>query len=284
MDQDGLAEFLRVRREALRPADVGLPATGVRRTPGLRREEVAELAGIPVDRYLRLERARAAPPGPDLTAALGRALRLERAEFDTLCRLAGGTGPTPDRGYVEPGLMVLLDALTAVPSAVVDHELTVVVQNPLSEALLGRCVGRAGRRSNLIWHWFTDERMRSMGTPGQLAAVGRGLVAELRTVAAWRGPDGTADRLAGELAAVSDEFARLWATTPVGRFESVPWSIDHPVEGRLEVHADLAVTMWSGHRLLMLRPKLGTGTAGRLRRLLERPAQSVPDRTGGPGC
>jgi transcriptional regulator with XRE-family HTH domain len=267
MDQYGLADFLRTRREATRPSEVGLATSGVRRTPGLRREEVAALAGISVDRYERLERARAAPPSIDLVSGLGRALRLDRAEFDLVCRLAGLTGAEPGRGYVGPGLMGLFDALSAMPAGVLDHELTVVEQNRLSEVLLGRCAGRPGWRSNLVWHWFTDDRVRSMSTPEQRTGVGRALVAELRAVAAWRGPDDRAQRLGDELRTVSDEFARQWTTTPAGRFEPVPWSIDHEPAGRLDLSWDLAVSTSSGHRLLMLRPKPTTATAERLRQL-----------------
>jgi transcriptional regulator with XRE-family HTH domain len=267
MDQDGLADFLRIRREALRPPEVGLATTSTRRTPGLRREEVAALAGISVDRYERLERARAAPPPVDLMSGLARALRLDRAEFDTLCRLAGLPGAAPDRGYVDPGLMCLLDAVSAMPACVLDHELTVVEQNRLSEVLLGRCAGRPGWRSNLVWHWFTDDRMRATGTPEQRTGVGRALVAELRAVAAWRGPDDTAARLADELRTVSVGFARQWATTPAGQFEPVPWSIDHEAAGRLDLSWDLAVSRSTGHRLLMLRPKPATPTAERLGQL-----------------
>jgi len=273
MDQDGLANFLRIRRKALRPDDVGLASAGLRRTPGLRREEVAALAGISTDRYERLERSRTGPPPADLLAGLARALRLDRAEFETICRLAGLPGAVPARGYVEPGLMCLLDALSAMPACVLDRDLTVVEQNELSEVVLGRCAGLPGWRSNLVWHWFTDERMRSMGTPEQRAAIGRALVAELRALATWQGSEDMPGRLAADLKEVSVEFARQWPTTQVGRFEPVPLSIDHAEAGRLEVYCDMAVGMSSGYRLLMLRPKPGTATADRLQHLRRGPAR-----------
>jgi transcriptional regulator with XRE-family HTH domain len=257
MDQDGLANFLRIRRAAMRPADVGLSDDGPRRTPGLRREQVAALAGISTTRYERLERSRTLQPSADMLAGLARALRLDRDEFDSFCRLAGHSGAVPDSGYVEPGLMRLLDGLSAMPALILDKELTVVEQNPLSEVLLGRCAGLTGPRSNVVWHWVTSER----------AAVSRALVAEFRALVAWHGPDDNTSRLAADLASASDEFARLWTTTAVGRFEPLPLTIDHEKAGRLDVHCDMAVSMSSGHRVLMLRPKIGTPTSDRLQRL-----------------
>jgi transcriptional regulator with XRE-family HTH domain len=267
MDLDGLANFLRIRREAMRPADVGLSDDGPRRTPGLRREEVAALAGISTARYERLERSRTLQPSTDMLAGLARALRLDRDEFDSFCRLAGHSGAVSDPGYLEPGLMFLLDGLSAMPAWILDRELTVVEQNPLSEVVLGRCAGLTGWRSNLVWHWFTSERTRSIGTPGQHTAVSRALVAELRALVAWHGPDDDAGRLAADLTETSQEFARLWTTTPVGRFEPLALTIDHERAGRLDVHCDMAVSMSSGHRVLMLRPKVGTPTGDRLQHL-----------------
>ncbi|GLY97294.1 helix-turn-helix transcriptional regulator [Actinoplanes sp. NBRC 103695] len=267
MDHDGLANFLRIRREALRPADVGLAVEGRRRTPGLRREEVAALAGISTARYERLERSRTLQPSAEMLGDLARVLRLDREEIDTFFRLAGLAGAVPESGYVEPGLMFLLEALSAMPAWVLDRELTVVEQNQLSKAVLGRCTRRPGRQSNLVWHWFTSEKTRSMGTPEQRAAVGRALVAELRALVAWHGADDTLGRLAADLAAADDEFARLWATTPVGRFEPMSLTIDHGAVGRLELYFDMVVSMSSGHRVLMLRPKLGTPTSERLQDL-----------------
>ena len=200
-------------------------------------------------------------PAAELLSGLARALRLDRDEVERLCRLAGRPGAVPDADYVDPGLICLLDALSAVPACVLDEELTVVKQNALSELVLDRCAGRPGHRSNLVWHWFTAEKTRSMGTPGQQSAVRRTLAAGPRTLVAWHGSDSTAGRLAADLAGADHEFARLWTTTSINRFEPIPLTIEHELVGRLDVYCDLAVSLSSGHRVLMLRPKVGTPPA-----------------------
>nr|WP_221383265.1 helix-turn-helix transcriptional regulator [Actinoplanes polyasparticus] len=267
MDQSGLAEFLRRRREATRPEEVGLPVTGRRRTPGLRREEVAMLVGTSAERYERLERARAAQPSAKLLASLGRALRLDRTEFETACRLAARPEAVAQGDYVEPGMMALMGAVSDLPALLLGAELTVIEQNHLSEQILGRCAGQPGRRSNLIWHWFTEERLRRIVERDQLAAVGRTLLSELRAVVAWYGEDDPARGLASELAQVSPEFAQEWSTLGVGRFESMPLTIDHEEVGRLDLSCEMTLSTTSGHRLLYLCPKPGSATTGRLRQL-----------------
>jgi transcriptional regulator with XRE-family HTH domain len=267
VDHDRLAEFLRTRREALRPADVGMPTGGARRKPSLRREEVAALAGMSPDRYERLERGRAAQPTTDMMADLGRALRLDRAELAEACRLAGLPPPASGGRYVEPGMMLLLDALAGTPACVLDEALTVVAQNSLAEAVLGRCAGLPGWRSNLVWHWFTDERLRARCAPERHTAFGRALAAELRALVAWHGADRPVGRLAADLRTASEQFARQWTAAPIAPFEPVRLSIGHADAGLLELSGELAVSASTGHRLLVLRPLPGTLTVVRLRQL-----------------
>lgn len=139
MARTELGDFLRARRQALRPADVGLPSRGRRRTPGLRREEVALLANLSVDYYERLEQSRNTNPSEALLGSLARALRLSVDERDYLFRLAGHPAPAASTasGYVDPAMMFLLDALTTVPAHVIDDRTTILAQNALSRALLG---------------------------------------------------------------------------------------------------------------------------------------------------
>jgi transcriptional regulator with XRE-family HTH domain len=129
-----LGEFLRTRRQALRPADVGLAPGGRRRTPGLRREEIALLANVTVDYYERLEQSRAGHPSETLLAGIARALRLSVDERDYLYRLAGYRPPATNAvsSYVEPAMMFLLDALTTVPAHVINDLTTILAQNSLS--------------------------------------------------------------------------------------------------------------------------------------------------------
>jgi hypothetical protein len=155
VDRSQSASFLRVRREALRPADVGLVPGARRRTPGLRREEVALLATMSTDYYERLEQARGPHPPEALVACLARALRLSTDERDHLYVLAGHAPPAVEHhnAYVDPGLMFVLDSLTTIPAVVTDGLTTVLAQNPLAAALFGPMAGTGGRADNTIWRW-----------------------------------------------------------------------------------------------------------------------------------
>lgn len=139
MDLTGIGAFLRVRREALTPEDVGLRRGPRRRTPGLRREEVADLAGMSVDYLARLERGSGPQPSEQMIGALARGLRLTLDERDHLLLLAGHHPPArPGSGmHVNPGLMRILDRLTDTPAQVMGPLGETVAQNPCAVALLG---------------------------------------------------------------------------------------------------------------------------------------------------
>src|SRR5260370_2253387 len=131
MNRDDLATFLRTRRHRLRPADLGLPDTGPRRTPGLRRQEVAQLARMSVDYYIRLEQGRGPHPSRQILAALARALMLTADEREYLFRLAGET-PPPAAGLsrqVSPGIRSLLDVMPETPAYVVDNKYDILAWN-----------------------------------------------------------------------------------------------------------------------------------------------------------
>src|SRR5690606_12452437 len=132
IDRAGLADFLRRRRETLRPADVGLPDGVRRRTPGLRRDEVAHLAGMSTDYYTRLEQRRGANPSPSIVAALARALRCDLDERDHLFHLAGLSPPPRRAGrHIRPGLISLAERLTDVPVCICTDLNEVLWQNAL---------------------------------------------------------------------------------------------------------------------------------------------------------
>ncbi len=163
MDRDGLADFLRRRREDLQPDDVGLGPTRRRRTPGLRREEVAALAYISTDFYTRLEQGRGSRPSEQTVGAIARALRLTLDERDHLLRLAGHEPPPRGRrsDHVSPALMRVLDKLDTPAQVVTDLGVT-LRQNPLAAALLGIQTEYSGLRRSTFYRWFTDpdERRR----------------------------------------------------------------------------------------------------------------------------
>ena len=138
MDRDGLADFLRRRRDALEPGDVGLHPGRRRRTRGLRREEVAALAHMSTDFYARLEQRRGSGPSEQTVAALARALRLTQAERDHLFELAGHTPPARAwrSDHASPDLVQVLDQLST-PAQIVSDLGVTLAQNPLAEALVG---------------------------------------------------------------------------------------------------------------------------------------------------
>jgi transcriptional regulator with XRE-family HTH domain len=258
-----LGRFLRARRQALQPADVGFAPGLRRRTPGLRRTEIALLADVSVDYYTRLEQARDTSPSESILAGLARALRLSTDEREYLYRIAGYPPPAPTdvSSYVEPAMMYLLDALTSVPAHVVDDLTTVLAQNPLSRALVGSWTDAGGRLANVTWRWFTDPRSRALNVPEEHEAIGRGYVADLRTTAARRGNDRVVEQLIGDLRAESAEFTRYWEDMQVAPLQSTRKLLDHPQAGRLDVQCDFVVSTTSRQRLVIFRPQPGSTTA-----------------------
>jgi transcriptional regulator with XRE-family HTH domain len=148
MDRTGLADFLRRRREGLRPADVGLSPGARRRTPGLRREEVAALAALSVDYYGRLEQARGPHPSVQALTSLARALRLSDDERDHLFRLAGHEAPSRRAGtrHVRPGVLLVLDRLADAAAFVVSDLGETLVQNELARLCWATPRSTAGER------------------------------------------------------------------------------------------------------------------------------------------
>ncbi|MFE0820684.1 helix-turn-helix transcriptional regulator [Streptomyces sp. NPDC058847] len=263
MNHNDLGSFLRARREALRPADVGLVAGGRRRTPGLRRSEVALLASVSVDYYERLEQSRNAHPSQAMLSSLAKALRLSVDERDHLYRLAGYAPPL--RGatgqYADPSMMYLLDALATVPAHILDDLSTMLAQNRLSRALFGSWELGDDRAGNVTWRWFTDPSSRALNITEEHAAIGRGYAADLRAAAARRGNDSVTDRLIAELLCASEEFARYWQEMSVEPLHSTLKQLVHPEAGPLDVQCDVVLSSITGHRMVIFRPQPGTSTA-----------------------
>ncbi|MFJ4849632.1 MULTISPECIES: helix-turn-helix transcriptional regulator [unclassified Streptomyces] len=265
MHHNDLGGFLRARREALRPSDVGLIAGGRRRTPGLRRSEVALLANISVDYYERLEQSRNAHPSQEMLASLAGALRLSVDERDHLYRLAGYAPPLAGGAgrYVDPAMMFLLDALTTVPAQVMDDLSTLIAQNRLSQALFGTWALGDTRAGNVTWRWFTDPASRALNVAEEHEAIGRGYAADLRVAAARRGSDAVADRLIDDLLEASEEFTRYWNEMAVKPLSSTRKRLVHPHAGPLDVQCDVVVSAATGHRMVIFRPQPGSSTAER---------------------
>ncbi|MGW8764280.1 helix-turn-helix transcriptional regulator [Streptomyces sp. NPDC055815] len=265
-DRAELGRFLRARRESLRPADVGLVPGGRRRTPGLRREEVAMLANISTDYYERLEQARGVNPSEALLAALARALRLSTDERDHLYAVVGyqpPQGPSSE-GYADPGLMHILDALKDTPAQIVDELGTVVIQNPMAAALLGPLTGRPGRESNGAWAWFTRPEVRRIYAEEEHEAISRVIVADLRAAVYRHGHHPAGQSLVDELLKKSPEFEALWELGEVATVRSTRKTILHPRAGRLDLQCDVVLSPNTGNRLFLYRPQPGTDAAERL--------------------
>ncbi|MFE5813363.1 helix-turn-helix domain-containing protein [Streptomyces sp. NPDC056479] len=272
MDLPELAAFLKSRRARVRPRDVGLPAGPRRRVPGLRREEVAQLAGLSADYYTELERGRGAQPSDQTLAALARALRLTRDERDHLFHLADRRVPPAAHGpaaHVEPGLLSLLDRLTTTPAMVITALHETLAQNPLAVALLGaHAVGggpaAGGATTGFLYRWFTDPASRSIYPPEDHPHHSVVFVSDLRAVTARRGRDADVARLVARLRHSSEEFAALWDTRDVAVRRADHKRIVHPTLGVIEVDCHSLLSEDGHQRLLWFTAPPGTEGAARL--------------------
>jgi transcriptional regulator with XRE-family HTH domain len=266
VDRTALADFLRTRREALHPEDVGLPRGPRRRTPGLRREEVAHLSGMSADYYARLEQGRGPQPSEPMLAALARGLRLTAAERDHLFRLAGHHAPprAPVTDHVAPGLLRILDRLQDTPAEVISELGETLVQTPAAVALLGDRTHFTGLDRAVVHRWFTDPSSRDV-YPGEDHEIrGRAFVAELRAVHARDGRGSRADQIVRSLLGRSPEFATLWADHEVADKQARTKRLQHPEVGVMTLDCESLLDTTSGQRLLVFTATPGSVDADRL--------------------
>ncbi|MER7498982.1 helix-turn-helix domain-containing protein [Nonomuraea pusilla] len=267
MNLTELAAFLKSRRDRVRPADVGLRPGSRRRVPGLRREEVAQLAGLSADYYTELERGRGAQPSAQTLAALARALRLDRDERDHLFHLADRPVPQSARGpetHVQPALLALLDRLTTTPALVITDLHETVTQNALATALLGEPPRLRRPESSLVHRWFTDPAARAIYPADDHPYHSQRFVADLRAVAARRGDDPAVARMVAGLRRRSPEFAALWETGDVALRRSDRKRIVHPALGVLELDCHNMFSEDGRQRLLFFTAPPGSAAAGQL--------------------
>jgi transcriptional regulator with XRE-family HTH domain len=266
-----LGDFLHRRREQLSPAAVGLPLGGRRRTPGLRRDEVAGLAHMSAVYYERLEQGRGPVPSASVLAGIADALRLTTDERNHMYTLAGKASPaiSGGGGDVDPGLEYVLRSVEeTTPASITDDLSNVVAQNWLNLELFGEFTGLPGRGSNLIWRWFTSAEWRHYLEPaGQHEGTGQFYVADLRAAIARRGHDSEAVALAGDLREVSPEFARIWDQHNVSVLYCTTKAVHEARVGRLDLDCAVVTSPLSQQRLLLLRPVPGTPARERLERL-----------------
>jgi transcriptional regulator with XRE-family HTH domain len=232
--REELSDFLRSRRGRLTPDELGLRSYGLRRVPGLRREELAQLAGVSVDYYTRLEQGRGVHPSRSVLDAIARALQLDQPEASHLRRLAAPqstprTKPPPER--VRPGVRLLLKRLDRVAALVLGRRMDVLAWNSLAAVLICDFGALPRRERNMVRLTFLDESFRSLYPEwDRVADSGAGL---LRSAAGRWPDDPELEALVGELSVKSNEFVRAWARHEVREQMSGTKRINHPLVGGL---------------------------------------------------
>jgi transcriptional regulator with XRE-family HTH domain len=279
--RDRLGSFLRIRRGALQPSDVGLPKRSTRRlTPGLRREEVAELAGISVSWYTRLEQGKDVQVSPKALHGIAAALQLSVAERDYLFTLGrGGTLglepslPSPETATVSDTLQALLDAQGERPAYVVDPCLNLLAWNQAANDVFGAGAGFFGEfgdlpkhERNLLWLIFTDEARRFFVHWERHARL---LLAQFRDASRHFVGDPWIDGLVEQLKARDPQFAEWWSRHDVERVQEIEKLIHHPRVGPLALRQTVSqiVDDSPGLFLVLYTPAPDTDTAERLQKL-----------------
>jgi transcriptional regulator with XRE-family HTH domain len=270
MDERGphtsaLGDFLRLRRSRVTPEEAGIVSYGSRRVPGLRREELAMLAGVSVTYYTRLEQGQSTNASQSVIDALARALSLTDDEHAHLHDLARPAAPKrrsarPDR--VRAGTKTLIDAMATVPAVVLGRSTEVLAWNRLGHALIAGHFDydapvRPSTRPNLTRMLFLDSHTRELYASWEEEASRA--VASLRLVAGRYADDRNLADLVGELSIASDEFARLWAKHPVHNCMSGSKRLNHPEVGTFDVGFEvLHLPDAPGHRVITYTAVEGT--------------------------
>jgi transcriptional regulator with XRE-family HTH domain len=263
MDRTELGATLRTWRERVRPADVGLPAGIRRRTPGLRREEVAGLAGVSVDYLSRLEQGRGPRPSEAVLTALARALRVTEAEREHLFHLAGASPPRPGRirSAVRPSVLRLMDRFTDLPVLLLDAKSEVLAWNPVAAALLGDLSAIPPGERNIARQAFLGAGSRVEVEPAERERLDRALVSDLRRTAARYPDDPGLRRLVADLRAGSAVFERLWTLRALDERHAATKPIHHPDLGVLLLDCDVLEVHGDDQVLLVYSAAPGTREA-----------------------
>jgi transcriptional regulator with XRE-family HTH domain len=260
-----LADFLRARRDAVRPEQVGLPpGPARRRTPGLRREEVALLAGVSLTWYTWLEQGRRINASPDVLTAIGRALRLDEAGIEHLLALAQPSTSSVEAPREAPTALVrLIASMDPAPAYVLGPRWEFLAWNQAQARLYPRIVELEGVERNLLWALFADPSTRELVVDWDIHA--RQALAEFRAgTTALRGDREFAE-LVERLGAASSEFAAWWPEHDVSGFETRIRRFHHPAAGELTFeYQQLAPVEWPGLRVTCQLPVPGDDSAERL--------------------
>jgi transcriptional regulator with XRE-family HTH domain len=262
-----LAAFLRARRQRLSPRDAGLPETGRRRTPGLRRQEVAQLAGMSIDYYIRLEQGRGPQPSRQVLSALARGLMLSGDERDYLFRVAGQPPLEPVRPSREitPGIRHLLDGLPVTPAYVVDAAYNILAWNPLATHFIGNLAGHPDR--NMIRWTFARSPVDVTWTDEHFLRFTRSTVADLRASYARYPGDPEIESVVTEMLALSAQFAQMWGEYEVRSRAPMLKHVDHPDLGSLDFECQVLHIADTGQRLIAYCAAPGSPTESAFIRL-----------------
>ncbi len=274
-----LADFLRRRREDLKPQDVGLPGGGRRRTPGLRREEVAMLAGVGTTWYTWLEQGRDVRASLDVLEAICRALRLTPAERHHVLLLGRAEEPPPCKSAserVSPALRRLIENLGTNPAFVLGRRYDYLAYNRATCAVFGDLDAVPRGKRNHIWLHFMDPRRREMLPDWE--RNGRLLVAKFRADSALHLGDPEFEQLIRALRQSSPEFCKAWKRHEVARGGGGRKEVVHPTAGKLVFeHAVFHPAETSEQRLILYSPVPENDTPAKLERLIRDHAAAAPD-------
>jgi transcriptional regulator with XRE-family HTH domain len=283
MDKQELGAFLRSRRERLRPEDVGLPSGARRRTPGLRREEVAVLAHVSTEYYVRLEQGRAPRPSGEVLAGITGALRLTAAESSHLHVLAG-TAPSRaglHRRDVRPSILALLQRLPQTAAIVVSAAFEVLAWNDLAAALLEDFAALAPENRNLARKAFLGPARPHAALYGisDAAEFRHHVVMELRATLARYPSDPAVTSLVGELRDGSPEFTRLWERHDVQAAPTLTKTFRHPAVGEITLDCDSLKLTDRDQNLVLYTAPQGSRDADALALLKMLGTESINART-----
>lgn len=269
-----VAELLRRRRRALQPEDVGLPRGRRRRTPGLRRDEVASLCSVSIAYYSQLERRRferdcGPRPSQTMLAGIARGLRLTRSERDRLFSAAGYEQAEHKwgSGHVEPGLMHVLDRIADTPALALDSVGQVLHQTAPATSLFGDLIFSTGWARSSYYRWFTYASERRFFTAGEQATIGTEIAADLRRSLERDTTDGAAGDLVRILLDRSSEFTDIWlGSASSDRLVTTRRSrVLHPEVGVIDLYREVLLDATSCQRLVIYLATPGTESYGRLR-------------------
>ncbi|MBL7492607.1 helix-turn-helix domain-containing protein [Frankia sp. AgB1.9] len=277
MRRPELARFLRAKRAQLRPEDVGLPSGDRRRTPGLRRQEVAQLATVSVDWYIRLEQGHVGTPGAEVLDAIARALLLSPSERRHLHLIGRGEEPI-DADVPTPGsgsLLTLLDRMPLVPAYLMDFRCDVLARNAAAAALFGEDFG-IGEAANNAYQLFLDPRTRERQL--DWTRIARETVGNLRADLARHRDDARLGAVVARLRRDSVEFAAWWDDHTVKERSHGVKRIRHPVAGEMTVAYDILATFDGSHQRLFAITPVDAATDRALRGLITDRGQIMTGR------